>query len=70
MVIWKEIQNIDLDLSYLTDEAIISMLKTMSPEERQKLIEAVQKEIKENKALSRSMELAVRILAIAITTLL
>ena len=70
MVIWKEIQNIDLDLSYLTDEAIISMLKTMSPEERQKLIEAVQKEIKENKALSRSMELAVRILAIAIATLL
>jgi hypothetical protein len=70
MVIWKEIQGIDLDLSYLTDEAIISMLKTMSPDERQKLIDAVQKEIKENKALSRSMELAVRILAIAITTLI
>jgi hypothetical protein len=70
MVIWKEIQGIDLDLSYLTDEAIISMLRTMSPDERQKLIDAVQKEIKENKALSRSMELAVRILAIAITTLI
>lgn len=70
MVIWKEIQGIDLDLSYLTDEAVINMLKTMSPEERQKLIDAVQKEIKENKALSRSMELAVRILAIAITTLI
>ena len=70
MVIWKEIQGIDLDLSYLTDDAIISMLRTMSPDERQKLIDAVQKEIKENKALSRSMELAVRILAIAITTLI
>ena len=70
MVIWKEIQGIDLDLSYLTDDAIISMLRTMSPVERQKLIDAVQKEIKENKALSRSMELAVRILAIAITTLI
>ena len=70
MVIWKEIQGIDLDLSYLTDQGVINMLKTMSPEERQKLIDAVQKEIKENKALSRSMELAVRILAIAITTLI
>jgi hypothetical protein len=70
MVIWKEIENINLDLSYLTDVAIIKMLKMMSVEDRQKLIDAVQKEIKENKAVSRSMELAVRILAIAITTLI
>lgn len=70
MVIWKEIENINLDLSYLTDEAIIKMLKMMNAEDKQKLIDAVQKEIKENKAVSRSMELAVRILAIAITTLI
>jgi uncharacterized protein YihD (DUF1040 family) len=70
MVIWKEIENINLDLSYLTDDAIIKMLKMMSVEDRQKLIDAVQKEIKENKAVSRSMELAVRILSIAITTLI
>jgi uncharacterized protein YihD (DUF1040 family) len=70
MVIWKEIENINLDLSYLTDDAIIKMLKMMSVEDKQKLIDAVQKEIKENKAISRSMELAVRILAIAITTLI
>lgn len=70
MVVWKEIENINLDLSYLTDDGIIKMLKMMSQEDRQKLIDNLQKEIKENKALSRSMELAVRILAIAITTLI
>lgn len=70
MVIWKEIEGIHLDLSYLTDDGIIKMLKMMSPEDRQKLIDNLQREIKENKALSRSMELAVRILAIAITTLI
>jgi uncharacterized protein YihD (DUF1040 family) len=70
MVVWKEIESINLDLSYLTDDGIIKMLKMMSQEDRQKLIDNLQKEIKENKALSRSMELAVRILAIAITTLI
>jgi hypothetical protein len=70
MVKWKEVEGISLDLSYLTDKAIIDMIKFMSPEEKQKLIDALYKEISENKALSRSMELAVRIVAIAITALL
>jgi hypothetical protein len=70
MVVWKEIENINLDLSHLTDDGIIKMLKLMSQEDRQKLIDNLQKEIKENKALSRSMELAVRILAIALTSLI
>ena len=70
MVIWKEVEGINLDLSYLTDKAIIDMIKIMPTEEREKLLEKLKKEIQENKNLSRSMELAVRILAIAITTLI
>ena len=70
MAVWKEIEGIHLDLSYLTDEAIITMVKTMPREERIKILEALQKETKENKDLTRALELGLRIAGIAITTLL
>lgn len=70
MVVWKEIEGIHLELNYLTDEAIIKMVRTMPQEERIKIIEALKKETTENKNLSRALELGLRLAGIAITTLL
>lgn len=70
MVVWKEIEGIHLELNYLTDEAIIKMVRTMPQEERLKIIEALKKETTENKNLSRALELGLRLAGIAITTLL
>jgi hypothetical protein len=70
MVVWKEIEGIHLNLNYLTDEAIIKMVRTMPQEERLKIIEALKKETTENKNLSRALELGLRLAGIAITTLL
>jgi hypothetical protein len=66
MSIWSEIKDIQLDLSGVTDEAIHDMLKTMSPADRQKIIEDLRKEIQENKNLTKTLHLALRLASIVV----
>ncbi len=70
MAKWSEIQDISIDLSDLKDDAIIDMIKIMSREERQRLLDLINKETKENKDLTRSIQLALRLAGLAITVLI